>query len=115
MVFNTTIKHISVISWRSALLEEEARRKPPICRYLDKTIQTRSSNTFVTFRREHVGCRDVSECPVCEHHDQVAVCEQNKWVFNTTIKHISAISWRSALLKEEARRKPPICRKSQYA
>jgi len=32
----------------------------------------------MTFRREHVACTDVSECPTCEHHDQVAVCEHDK-------------------------------------
>jgi hypothetical protein len=33
---------------------------------------------YVTFRREHVACKDVSECPACEHHDQVPVCEHDK-------------------------------------
>jgi len=32
----------------------------------------------VTFRREHVACTNVSECPACDHHDQIAVCEHDK-------------------------------------
>jgi hypothetical protein len=33
---------------------------------------------FVTFRRQHVACTDVNDCPACEHHDQVPVCEHDK-------------------------------------
>ena len=61
MVFNAIFNKISVISWRSVLLMEETRRKPPTCRKSLKPL----SHSVVSSTIRHELLALVAICTVC--------------------------------------------------